>query len=120
MSKKLGNCKVFVKCFSGSRVQCMKDHMNPSIREKPDHTTLHIGTNDLNSDIPSDLTAKSIVDLAITLKNSSQNVIVSSIIMHNDNFNDKAMEVNGYLKQLYIGKNIFFDRPYQDNLLKKH
>ena len=65
--------------FSGSKVQFMKDHVKPSMREKPDHTIAHVGTNnDLNSDIPSDLIAKSIVDLAITLKNNSQNVSVSN------------------------------------------
>ena len=82
----------------------MKDHMKPSMREKPDHTILHVGTNDLNSDSPSDLIAKSIVDLALNLKNNSQNVSISIIIVRNDNFNEKAMEVNAYLKQLRTGK----------------
>ena len=99
MCKKLENCEVYVKGFSGSKVRCMKDHMKPSTREKPDHIILHVGTNDLNSDKPSNLIAKSIVDLAITLKNSSQNVSVSNIIVRNDKFNEKAMEVNCYLKE---------------------
>ena len=107
MSKKLKNCKVYVKGFSGYKVRCMKDHMKPSMREKTDHTNWHVGTNDLNGDRPSDLIAKSIVDLAITLKSNSQNVSISNIIMRNDSFNEKAMEVNGYLKQLCIEKNIF-------------
>ena len=76
----------------------MKDHMKPSMREKPDHTILHVWTNDLNRDRPVDLIAKSIIDLAITLKSNSQNVSISNIIMRNDSFNEKAMEVNGYLK----------------------
>ena len=45
--------------------------------------------------------------MAITLKNNSQNVSVSNIIMRNDNFNDKAMEANGYPKQFCVEKNIF-------------
>ena len=55
----------------------------------PDHTILHVRTNDLNSDRPSDLIAKSItiVDLAIALKNSLQNVSISNIIIRNDSFN---------------------------------
>ena len=81
--------------------------MKPSMREKPDHTILRVGTNDLNSDRPSYLTAKSIVDLVITLKINRQNVSISNIIIRNDSFNEKAMEVNGYLKQLCIEKNIF-------------
>ena len=90
--------------MSGSNVGCMKDHMKPSIRETPDHTILHVRTNDLNSDSPSDLIAKSIVDLALNVKNNSQNVSISIIIVRNDNFNEKAMEVNAYLKQLRTGK----------------
>ena len=106
MFKKLKNCKVYVKSFSGSKVRYMKDHMKPSMRGKPDHTILHVGTNYLNSQRPSDLIAKSIVHLAINLKNNSQNVSISNIIMRNDSFNEKAMEVNGYLKQLCIEGNI--------------
>ena len=106
MSKKLKNCKVYVKSFSGSKVRCINDHMKPS-REKPDHTIMHVGTNDLNSGRSSDLITKSTFDLAITLKNNSQNVSISNIIMRNDNFNEKAMEVNGYRKQLCIENSIF-------------
>ena len=85
----------------------MKDPMELSRREKPGHTIFHVGTNDLNSDRPSDLLTKSIVHLVITLKDNSQNVSISNIIMQNDSFNKKAMEVNGYLKQLCVEKNIF-------------
>ena len=45
--------------------------------------------------------------MAITLKKNSQNVSVSNVIMRNDKFNEKAMEVNGYLKQFCTEKNIF-------------
>lgn len=62
----------------------MKDHMKASMREKPDHIILQVGTSDLNSDRQPDLIVKSIVDLAITLKNNSQNLSVSNIIMRND------------------------------------
>ena len=70
MSKKSKNCKVYEKGFSGSKVPCIKDPMKPSMRQKPDHTILHVGTNDLNSDTSSDLIAKSMVDLTITLKSN--------------------------------------------------
>ena len=66
----------------------MKDHMKPSsMREKPDHIILHIGTNDLHSDRALDLTVHSINDLVLTMKSNSQNV-TSNIIMRKDNFND--------------------------------
>ena len=62
------------------------------MREKPDHIIWHVRTNDLNSNRLPNLTAKSIVDLAITQKNNSQNVSVSNIVITNDNVNDKVME----------------------------
>ena len=87
----------------------MKDHMKPSMREKFDCTILHVGKNDLNSNRPSDIIAKSIIDLTITLKSNSQNVNVSNITMRNDNFYEKAMEVDCYyLKKFYTENNFFF------------
>ena len=82
--------------------------MKVSMKEKPDRSILHVGTNDLKSDRPFHLIAKSIVDLVITLKNNSQNVRDSNIIIS-----------ESYLKQLCT-ENFFFDRPFQNNPFKKH
>ena len=72
--------------------------------------------NDLNRETgirPPDLIAKSIIGLAITMKSNSQNVGILSIIMRNNNLNDKAAEVNGRLKRFCKENNFFFDRPYK-------
>ena len=37
MSKKLKNAKVYVIHFAGAKVRCMKYHIKPTLREKPDH-----------------------------------------------------------------------------------
>ena len=55
----------------------MKELMKPSMRKKPDHIILHIGKKDLKSDRVSDLIAKSVIDLAITMKSNSQNLTLS-------------------------------------------
>ena len=68
IAKKLPNCKVYAKSFSGAKVRCMKDYLKPSLRQNPDHVVLHVGTNDLDSDKDPELIAKSIVDLASTVK----------------------------------------------------
>ena len=40
--------KVYVRQFSGSKLDCMKDCMKPCVRENdPDHLILHVGTNDV-------------------------------------------------------------------------
>ena len=80
MSKKLKTENIYVRHFPGTKVSCMKDHIKPSLREKPDPTVLHVGTNDLVSDRPPNLIAKSIVDVASSMKKENHEVTVSNII----------------------------------------
>ena len=88
ISKRLqSNCKVYVKQFSGTRTKCMKDYMKPSLQENPDHFILHVDTNDLNTERSPELIAKSIFDLATTLKGNSRDVSLSNIIVRTDNSN---------------------------------
>ena len=81
ISRKLqGNCKVHVKHFSRVKTKCMKDYIKPSQRENSDHYILHVDTNYLCLDGPPELIAKSIINLAMTLKNESHDVSVSNIM----------------------------------------
>ena len=110
ISRKLqGNCKVYVKHFSGAKTKCMKDYIKPSQRENSDHYILHVGTNDLCLDRSPELIAKSIIDLALTLKNESHDVSVSNIIVRNDSdtLNKKGCEVNAVLMEMCREKNIY-------------
>ena len=47
MSKKMKNCKVYVRSFPNAKVQYMRDYKKPSMRDEPDNFTTHFGTNDL-------------------------------------------------------------------------
>ena len=87
----------------------MKDYIKPSQRENSDHYILHVGTNDLCLDRSPELIAKSIIDLALTLKSESHDVNVSDIIVRNDSdtLNKKGYEVNAILMELYKEKNIY-------------
>ena len=42
MSKKVGECTVFVKSFGEAKVRCLKDIMKTPKPEKPDHVILHV------------------------------------------------------------------------------
>ena len=77
--------------------------MKPSLRENPDHFILHVGTIDLNKERSPELIAKSIVDLATTLKGSSRYVSVANIIVRTDNsnLNEKGCEENAHLTEMY-------------------
>ena len=112
-------CKVFLKRFSGAKVRCLKDHMKPSLRKNPDHFVLHIGTNDLNSDRSPELIAKSITDVGSSLKNDSHDVSISSIVVRNDKFKEKAAQVNENLERLCAERNIYFIN-HAKNILPQH
>ena len=89
---------VIVRPFSGAKVSCMVDHVKPTLRDdKPDHIILHTGTNHLRSEKTSSNIAKSIIDLAMSLKSSGSSVIVSGIVPRFDNLNNKASEMNNRL-----------------------
>ena len=109
MSKMIRNCKVYVRSFPGAKVQCMDDYKKPSVRDKPDHFIIHVGANDLNSEVSPKSIAESIVDLAMSLKTESNDVSVSNIILRTDNslLNQKGCEVNSHLKNLCEERNLY-------------
>ena len=95
------NHNVYVRIFSGAKVKCMKDYVKPCIREKnPDYVIFHVGTNELNSELPPERIAKSIIDVAKNTKSDSRIVSISGIVPRNDNFNIKATEVNKELSKM--------------------
>ena len=110
MSKKLNaNCKVFVKTFSGAKTTCMHDYVKPSVRSSPDHFILHVGTNDLSSDKSPEEIARSITDLATSIKNEKHDVSISNIIIQADDkkLEEKKCKVNSFLGKLCKEKNFY-------------
>ena len=65
-----------------------------------------MGTNDLVSDRPPDLIAKSIVNVASSMKNENHDVTAFSIITRADHLKEKPNEVNDYLSKLCMERNI--------------
>ena len=47
LSRKVENCKVYVKSFSGAKVICMDDYVKPTLRETLTHIILLVRANDL-------------------------------------------------------------------------
>ena len=87
----------------------MTDYVKPSVRRMPDHFILHVGTNDLVSNIPPNEIASKVVDLAKQLKSENSDVSVSEIILRTDkpDLSKKGKEVNTHLKEMCKEKNIF-------------
>ena len=119
LSKSLDNCKFYVKDFRRARITCMQDYVRPTIRENPDHIILHVGTNDLTTNIPTEKVAESIINSASSLKSNSCSVAISSITVRNDRYWKKVAQVNRHLKTLCIERN--FELISHENIItEKH
>ena len=95
------NHKIYVRSFPGAKVKCMKNYVKACIRENdPDHVILHVGTNELNSELLPERIAKSIVDVAKNIKSEKSSVSISGIVPRNDDLNNKASEVNKELSRM--------------------
>ena len=102
MNKKSNNKhKVFIRSFSGAKTTCMRDYINPCVRESSsEHVVLHVGRNDLPSVKPAYSIATSIITLAQEVIAEKRSVLISTIIPRNDKWNNKVFEENLYLKKL--------------------
>ena len=76
MFKSIKICKVYIRTFSGAKLQCMSYYKKPLMRGTLDHSIVHVGTNDINSEVLSKSVAESIVD-AVSLKAEWNNVSIS-------------------------------------------
>ena len=62
----------------------MVDHIKPVTRDKPDHIIFHIGTNNITSYKNAEDIAKSMVNLAFSVKSLISDVSIFSIITRKD------------------------------------
>ena len=103
------NHDVYVRSFSWAKVKCMKDYVKPCIREKnPDNVIFHVGTNELNSELPPERIAKSIIHVAKNTQSDSRIVSISGIVPRNDNYNIKAIEVKKELSKMCAKEKLLF------------
>ena len=82
LSQRLENSKVFVKSFSGAKVRCMEDYIQPTLRETPSHVILHVGTNDVTTKQDLQQIAQGIINLAVKIKRNCD-VSISIITTRN-------------------------------------
>ena len=97
---------VKVRPFSSAKVRCMHNHVKPTIRDvNPDHIILHCGTNHLNPERTASKIARSIIELAHSLKSKDNKKSVSLIVPKNDNLSNKTSEVNCGLVHMCAERN---------------
>lgn len=68
ITKKSNNSIVYLESFSGARIKCMENYVQPTVKTSPDHIVIHIDTNDLPSKKESAEISSNIMDLTLKLK----------------------------------------------------
>ena len=68
ITKKSNNSIVYLESFSGVRIKCMENYVQPTVKTSPDHIVIHIDTNDLPSKKESAEISSNIMDLTLKLK----------------------------------------------------
>ena len=89
----------------------MKHHVRGCLEDNsPDTAIIHFGTNNLKNNESVEDIATDIMNLAISVKNEQETVVVSGVSVRNDKFNDKGKDVNHLLKRICeVEKIVFVD-----------
>ena len=115
------NGKVKVKTFPGACVEDMTHYIKPTLKRKPSHLILHVGTNDMQSKSPDEIvsTIKHIGEKIAEESNGTE-FIVSEIITRNDDpqLTSKVNECNIKLDELCAGLN--WGLIKHNNICKTH
>ena len=122
ISAKLKQChSIYVRPFTGAKVRSMKDYAKPCICEdNPHHIILHVGTNELSSENDAERVGKSIIDLAKSLSSKNRKVTISGIIPRNDQWNNKAEQVNSHLKEMCSSVNMDYIDHFKNFNPRRH
>ena len=91
---------VSIRAFPGSTIEDFKDYVAPLARKKPDALIVHIGTNNVRSDTPKQVTEK-LIQLHRHVKSIAPEtkLVLSNIIRRHDyhNLGKKIIEINSLL-----------------------
>ena len=105
----LQNRKVTIKTFPGARIDDMKHYAVPTLTTKPNTLIVHIGTNDLRNNTPSNLLSslEDLGEMIMQYTNKNTNLIWSEIITrtHDPTLTNKVNLVNNSLARLCETRN---------------
>ena len=89
---------VIMKSFPGAKLDCMSHYAIPTVKSNPDRIIIHCETNNFKMDeSPEGITEKT-TELAKSVKSTTNEVVISSIIPRRDKLADKGSKVNGIVE----------------------
>ena len=89
---------VIVKSFPGAKLDCMSHYAISTVKSNPDRIIIHCGTNNLKIDESPEAIAEKTIELAKSVKSTTNEVVISSIIPCRDKLTDKGSKVNGIVE----------------------
>ena len=105
----LQNRKVTIKTFPGARIDDMKHYAVPTLATKSNALIVHIGTNDLRNNTPSNLLSslEDLGEMIMQYTNKNTNLIWSEIMTRTDDptLTNKVNLVNNSLARLCETRN---------------
>ena len=85
---------VIVKSFPGAKLDCMSHYTIATFKSNPDRIIIHCGTNNLKMDESRETIAEKTTELAKSVKSTTNEVLISSIIPRRDKLVDRGYKVN--------------------------
>ena len=76
----------------------MSHYATPTVKSNPDRIITHCRTNNLKMDESPKANAEKTIELAKTVKSTTNEVVISSIIPRRDKLTDKGSKVNGIVE----------------------
>ena len=76
----------------------MSHYAIPTVKGNPDRIIIHCGTNNLKMDESPEAIAEKTIELAKSVKSTTNEVVISSIIPHRDKLADKGSKVKSIVE----------------------
>ena len=95
---------IIVKSFPGAELDCIYHYAIPTVKSNPDRIIMHCGTSNLKMDESPGAIAEKTMEVAKSVKSTTNEVVISSIIPRRDKLADKGSKVNGIVSKISIKK----------------
>ena len=95
---------IIVKSFPGAELDCIYHYAIPTVKSNPDRIIMHCGTSNLKMDESPEAIAEKTMEVAKSVKSTTNEVVISSIIPRRDKLADKGSKVNGIVSKISIKK----------------
>ena len=95
---------IIVKTFPGAELDCIYHYAIPTVKSNPDRIIMHCGTSNLKMYESPEAIAEKTIEVAKSVKSTTNEVVISSIIPRRDKLAEKGSKVNGIVSKISVKK----------------